>query len=71
MFHIFNTHCSEAIISPQLARFESKTFKQIEDNIQKEILDFSECEDTMAALNPSLSDICDANEEHEGTDSLQ
>ena len=40
VFHIFNSG-NEGLISPQLARFESKTYKQIEENIQKEILDYT------------------------------
>ena len=58
MLRLFNCNNNEAVISPQLARFESKTFKQIEENIQKEILDYNEADDQMGQHNPSLSDNC-------------
>ena len=58
VFHLFNGNNKEAIFSPQLARFESKTFKQIEENIQKEILDYSSCDDSIAQINPMLTDVC-------------
>ena len=70
MFHLFNGNNKEAIFSPQLARFESKTFKQIEENIQKEILDYSSCDDTIAQqINPMLTDVC--MPQQEASDSLQ
>lgn len=69
MFHLFNSS-NEGIFSPQLARFESKTYKQIEENIQKEILDYSSAEDGMAQHAPSLLDVCATNPA-EGTESLQ
>lgn len=73
MFHIFNSSAEGGIISPQLARFESKTYKQIEENIQKEILDYSSTEDPMGHhAAPSLLDNCAVNAPVlEGTESLQ
>lgn len=71
MFHIFNSDAHEAIISPQLTRFESKTFQQIEENIQKEILDYNSCEndDMQSQLHPSIEDNCNA--QVDPIDSLQ
>lgn len=68
VFNIFNAN-TETIFSPQLVRFESRTFEQIEENIQKEILDYSSCDDTAVQVDPSLSDNCAVNVD--GTDSLQ
>ena len=57
MFQLFNSDQHEAIISPQLARFESKTFKKIERNLQREILDQTssssgECEAAVDHVSP-------------------
>ena len=74
MFQLFNSDQHEAIISPQLARFESKTFKQIEKNLQREILDQTssssgECDAAIVQVSPILSEHCSPH--LEGTDSPQ
>ena len=54
VFNMISSTAPEALASPQLQRFESKTFQQIEENIQKEILDNSSCDDNCASNDPCL-----------------
>lgn len=54
VFNMMSSTAQEALASPQLQRFESKTFQQIEENIQKEILDNSSCDDNCASNDPCL-----------------